>query len=388
MKPAAAAAAIALSVLAASCAGVSAEPVQQDVYAAGRDGYASYRIPAVAVSAKGTVLAFAEGRRDGGGDAGRIDTVLRRSFDAGETWQPMQVVWSDGANTCGNPAPVVDRDTGRIWLAGTWNLATDTEKEIMAGTSEKSRHVFISHSDDDGATWQGPREITADAKLDHWRWYATGPGHAIQLSTGRILIPANHSDHSTGLHPYRSHAIVSDDHGATWKLGGIAGERTNESTAVELEDGRVLLNMRSYHELGRRAVAFSADGGSTWGGTYLDPALVEPVCQASIFRYDREGATSAYLFANPASTQRERMTVRASTDSCATWNAGRVLHEGFSAYSDICALPRGTVGVLYERDADGARYGRITFARFPLAWVVEEKGVPDEPLPEDKGTLP
>lgn len=341
---------------------------QQDLFISGEGGYAFYRIPVLLATQEGTLLAFAEGRRDGGGDAGRIDTVLRRSTDGGATWGPLQVVWSDGENTCGNPAPVQDRETGRILLLQTWNLATDTERMILAGESEDTRRVFASHSDDQGATWAPHRDITDDTKLPHWRWYATGPVNAIQHSSGRIVVPANHSDHSDDLHYYRSHVVLSDDGGDTWRLGGLLPEKTNESTVVELQDGTLCLNMRSYHGINRRALAYSADGGESWSSVFLDTTLIEPICQASLLRHDRDGG--AYLlFSNPASTIRERMTVRLSADGGMTWPASRVLHEDFAAYSNLAVLPDGRIACLYERDVDGKRYGRITFAAFDFDWL-------------------
>src|SRR5689334_3508689 len=90
------------------------------VFTAGEDGYHTYRIPAIIATGKGTLLAFAEGRKAGRGDAGDIDLVLKRSTDDGKTWGQMQVVWDDEKNTCGNPCPVVDAATGTIWLPLTW----------------------------------------------------------------------------------------------------------------------------------------------------------------------------------------------------------------------------------------------------------------------------
>jgi sialidase-1 len=343
---------------------------QEDVFLSGQEGYHTYRIPAVVVCGKGTVLAFCEGRRKGAGDAGAIDLLLKRSLDGGKTWQATQAVWRDGQNTCGNPCPLVDRDTGFIWLLMTWNLGSDTERQIMAGTSKDARRVFVTHSEDDGATWAKPVEITANVKRPHWRWYATGPGHAIQLSTARLLAPCDHSDHSGGGHPYRSHVVYSDDHGKTWKLGGVLGEKTNECTAAEGADGSVYLNMRSYHGAGRRAAAWSKDGGLTWSDVKLDDALVEPVCQASVLRLtglaDRDKARM--LFANPAGTKREKLTVRLSDDGGKTWPVARVIHEGSAAYSDLAALGDGTILCLYERQ----EYSRITLARFDLAWLADK----------------
>lgn len=83
--------------------------------------------------------------------------------------------------------------------ASTYNAGTSTEAAIMRGevAAEQSRRVFVLHSDDDGATWSAPAEVTATAKRADWRWYATGPGHAVRLTRGpyrgRLVVPANHS---------------------------------------------------------------------------------------------------------------------------------------------------------------------------------------------------
>lgn len=339
-------------------------PCQTDLFVAGQDGYHSYRIPSVIVTTKGTVLAFCEGRRHGRGDSGMIDIVLKRSFDGGATWRPMQVVAEDGANTIGNPCPVVDRDTGTIWLLLTHNFGEDTEGQIMDNTSKGTRTVHVMKSTDDGETWSDLVEITETTKRPTWRWYATGPGVGIQLRTGRLVIPCDHSEHGLPGHPYRSHVIYSDDHGETWQLGGVVGEKVNECQVVELSDGSLCINMRSYHGENRRAVSISKDGGLTWSEMKLDPALIEPVCQASFIRYDKK----RLLFSNPASTKREKMTVRVSYDDGETWTAKKVLHAGPSAYSCLTVLPDMTVGCFYERGEQSA-YETITFARFPIGWL-------------------
>src|SRR6185503_18957190 len=74
---------------------------QTDVFIAGQGGYHTYRIPAIVVATNGAVLAFCEGRKNGAGDAGDIDVVLKRSADGGKTWEGMQVVAEDGANIFG-----------------------------------------------------------------------------------------------------------------------------------------------------------------------------------------------------------------------------------------------------------------------------------------------
>ncbi len=352
---------------------------QVDVFVSGKDGYHTYRIPAIVVSKKGTLLAFCEGRKSGRGDAGNIDLLLSRSSDGGKTWTKPQIVWDDGKNTCGNPCPVVDQQTGSIWLLMTWNLGSDTERQIMADKSKEARHVYVTHSKDDGKTWAKPKKISKSVRKPHWRWYATGPGNAIQLTRGkykgRLLIPANHSDHSDPKkHPYRSHVFWSDDHGKTWQLGGVHADRTNESTVVERKDGSILQAMRSYHGKNRRAMAVSRDGGKTWGKLYLDKALNTPVCQASILRYSwpdekEKGSKSRILFSSPKGRGRSQMTVWFSYDEGKTWPVQRLLHKGSAAYSNLVVLPDGKIGVLYEKDG----YRKITLATFPLGWLETKK---------------
>ena len=350
---------------------------QQVIFRQAVDGYNNIRIPAICRANTGTLLAFAEGRE--AGDAGDINIILRRSADNGKTWAEPIVVWNDGTNTCGNPTPLVDRETGTIWLFCTWNVGTDHEKHIMDGTSSQPRKVFVCHSNDDGVTWSQPVEQPQLRKSD-WGWYATGPCNAIQLERGshkgRLVVPANHSivsEQLKGPQRYRSHLIFSDDHGKTWQLGALQPELTNESTVVELCDGSVMQNMRSYHGKGNRAVAVSRDGGETFGDLYLDEALVSPVCQASILRYqwpENNEGRGVILFSAPHGKQRSQMTVWASQDDGKTWPHRKLIFDGSAAYSNLVALPEGRVGLLCELGNDNP-YRTIAFVTFPLSWLLK-----------------
>src|SRR5262245_49831864 len=342
-----------------------APPSHGDVFVAGKDGYHTFRIPAVVVTKKGTLLAFCEGRKNSRSDTGDIDVVLRRSFDGGKTWRPMQIVADFGPDTIGHPCPVVDQKTRTMWLPVTKNRGHETQKQIEEGKSKENRTVWMSRSDDDGASWAKPVEITKDVRDPAWTWYATGPGVGIQLKTGRLVIPCDFRVKETKA--LGSHVIYSDDHGKTWKLGSTVAPDCNECQVVERVDGSLLLNMRSYHKKNRRAIATSRDGGLTWSKATLDDALIEPVCQASLLRYAVPGKTRL-LFANPASTKREKMTVRLSEDDGKTWPVARQLFDGPSAYSCLTTLPDGTIGCLYER-GEKSPYETIAFARFSLAWL-------------------
>jgi iduronate 2-sulfatase len=345
------------------------------VFTSGQDGYHTYRIPAIVVTTNQTVLAFCEGRKNSRSDSGDIDLLLKRSTDGGKTWSAQQLIWSDAGNTCGNPAPVVDQTTGKIWLLMTWNDGADKEDAIGYQKARDTRRVFVTHSADDGLSWTKPQEITASVKKPEWGWYATGPVNGIQLMRGahkgRLVIPANHSAVAASAQMMtHSHIIFSDDHGATWQLGGIEDEKTNESTIVELSDGSLLHNMRSYHKKNRRAMATSKDGGATWSPVKLDDALIEPVCQASILRgtWPDRGGKSRILFANPASEKREKMTVKVSYDEGKTWAVKKLIHAGPAAYSCLTVLPDKTIALLFERGEKGP-YETIALARFPVSWL-------------------
>jgi sialidase-1 len=346
-------------------------PPQTDVFIAGEDGSHTYRIPSIIATQKGTLLAFAEARRSGAADAGDIDLVLRRSRDGGASWSPIAIVADAGPDTVGNPCPVVDAQTGTVWLLTTRNRGVDKERDIIAGTSQGSRTVWVMRSDDDGVTWSTPLEITSSVKQPDWTWYATGPGVGIQMTSGRLVIPANHAEAGTAIH--RSHIVFSDDHGAHWQVGASAEAGTNESQVVELGDGRLMLNMRNHppRPENYRLVATSADGGRTLSSSVADRALVEPPAQAGFIRVPARGSHAALLlFANPASTKRERMTVRVSDDEGRSWANARVVHEGPAAYSGLVSLPDRAIGLLYER-GDRSPYERITFARLTLDWIRE-----------------
>jgi sialidase-1 len=346
-------------------------------FRAGQEGYASFRIPAVVATGTGDLLAFCEGRVGSRDDFGNIDIVLKRSSDGGRTWGQLQIAAHHGDALAGNPAPVV-LDTGRVLLVHVRNAASATEDAIRRGTvsAADGRRVWVRHSDDEGRTWSAPREITRETKRPEWRWYATTPGHAIQLSTGRVVVPANHSlpptgtDNGTEGRYNGGHCLLSDDRGATWRIGYVDDNtdgyiNANETTAAELPDGRVYFNTRNDSPSpGTRADAHSADGGQTLVKPFRPQAgLVAPVCQAAVLQLHDPGLLLCSGPADPGF--RALMTIRVSTDGGTTWRPAYTVDGLPAAYSDLVRIDADTVGLLYETGDFGA-YETITFRRVPV----------------------
>ena len=351
------------------------------IYKADNKDYGNFRIPAIVVTTKGTVLAFCEGRRRDS-DTGNIDIVLKRSFDNCKTWETLQVVRDDDPNTCGNPCPVVDCETGTIWLVHTHNLGYDHESQIIKGTSKGTRTVWVLKSDDEGATWSEPVNISEKVKAPNWTWIATGPGVGIQLESGRLIIPCDHVEAKTGY--TKANVFYSDDHGANWKLGGtVIDNFLGEPQVVELSDSRLMINSRNCdsrlffqmpfptvdHTTNYRTVAVSDNGGLSWSRAWQDSTLIEPGfhgCQASILRFTDEKLhdKNRILFSNPASKKtREKMTVRISYDEGKTWKYSKQITSDWAGYSCLAILKNGMIACFYEGGTD--------MAIFNLEWLTD-----------------
>ena len=253
---------------------ISAQNLGTIVFQKGENGFDTYRIPAMVHAQDGSILAFAEARKFSRSDTGDIDLVLKRSTDGGKTWGEIITVWDDGGNVCGNPSPVVVSRTGRIVLLSTWNHGEDHTGAIRERTGKDTRRVYSMYSDDHGLTWSAPVEITSSVKLDEWTWYATGPCHALETSSGRLVVPCNHGisidGKPAGSH---SHVIYSDDFGKTWNvLGGVetapVQAEANEAKVEELPGGDIIITSRTDAE-GRNLNVFTfkniRKATGTWG---------------------------------------------------------------------------------------------------------------------------
>ncbi|MFD5162924.1 exo-alpha-sialidase [Streptomyces hawaiiensis] len=362
---------------------------QQVLFKASQDpGYACFRIPAIVRTTSGTLLAFAEGRVLNCGDAADIDIVLKRSTDGGRTWGPLQVVTEGAGDTHGNPAPLVDRRTGRILLAETYNTGR-TDAGNCTVPCDRTPH--LQYSDDDGRTWSEPRDLSDEILPGHWNsWYATGPVHGIQLTrgehAGRLVFGVN-TETWNGSRVSANHAalIVSDDGGDSWRVGatdtwpiaqdGMFRQKPSEVTLTERADGALLVSGREQDgtDLGHRSQTLSRDGGDSFATPFRAlPDLYTPQVQGATLRLGHRMLLSA-----PADPDRRRtMMVRSSYDGGRTWESvdrGTVVTTDWSGYSDMAAVAGTAVGLLYEGGAVDAR-DEIRFARFTEDWLKPRRG--------------
>ena len=346
-------------------------------------GYMLYRIPGIVVTRKGTILAYAEARKSDRSDWHASDIILRRSTDGGRTWSAPTVIGAMAEAFPKNPAAVAKRLGLGPGAGVTYNnpvAIAERNGAVHFLFCVEYMRAFYMRSDDDGKRFSKPVEITAAFAgfRRYWAWVvlATGPGHGIQLKNGRLVVPVwlslgsgagAHGDSVTSV-------IYSDNHGATWKAGEIAVPNTeetaspNETSAVQLTDGRVMLNVRSPSKAQRRIVVYSKDGARHWSAPAFHAQLPEPVCFASMVRL----GPGRLLYVSPDSQGRERknLTVRVSDDEGMTWSVKRVLEAGPSAYADLAVLPDGRILCFYEAGRERP-YETLTLGRFDFEWLTQ-----------------
>ncbi|MFM2165734.1 MAG: hypothetical protein RIS79_105 [Verrucomicrobiota bacterium] len=317
----------------------------------GQDGVHTYRIPGLATTTKGSLLAVFDLRHEGAGDLpGNIDVGLTRSTDDGETWSVTQRVIDYDGSGVGDPSILVDRETGRIFVTALWSKGNRAWFGSGPGmTPEETGQFVVSHSDDDGATWSPPVSITSQVKQPEWRLCFDGPGCGMQLKDGTLVFPAQFRDAKGKPH---SCFITSKDHGATWTMSPPCEGPTSEAQIVETKGG-MLISMRDESRSGQRK--WQRWDGAAWSNPWLN--LPDPVCQASLLRHP----DGTLLFSNPADAKgRVRLTVRESRDDGETWSEGRMITPGGSMYSCMTVMRNGCIAMVYE----GA--GGLWFASFGL----------------------
>lgn len=360
--------------------------------------FAAYRIPALSYLGNGIVVAAWDGRPTNAADSPNPNSiVMRRSTDNGVTWDAQRTILAGnldaangGANKTGysDPSFVFDAEVNKLFVFSVYSKSTGFNASVF-GNDDANRNVIsaqVSESSDGGITWGAPRLITnvvkpgnnaASPQPGDVRGMFASSGEGIQLKYGQYagrLVQQFAGDvrQSDGSNAIQAYSVYSDDHGVTWKKGDNVGTRMDENKTVELSDGRIMLNSRSNNAADNaRKVAYSTDGGQSYGPVTLDINLVDPANNAAIARLFPEAPAGSddskkLIFTNTNDANvRQNVSARVSCDDGKTWGVPRTIRAGSSAYSTVARLESGQIGVLYESNYVNG----ISFAKFNDEWL-------------------
>lgn len=352
---------------------------EMTLFKAGMEGYHSYRVPAIVRTKRGTLLAFCEGRKSSSKDYGHMDIVYKRSTNNGTSWSPLKVLFTKNEGTCNNPTAVADLINGRVAIIMSYHEAKYAQEgisrdhEVIDEWGE--RRVFLNWSDDDGLSWNNLQDVTKELLPRKYTWDAIGPGAGIQLrygaKAGRLIIPA------------LGRNLFSDNHGISWQSQPIRSG-TSEGTIVQLCNGDLVRNDRgnsgAFSARRRRQVSVSTNYGNSWSSWKSSDELLDPLCQASLLRYN-DSYPPRLLFLNPATTlqgvvNRKKMSVRISYDDGLTWPVERLLDGNNGGYSSMAKTENAQIASLQESRTNNNTAYSIKLRRFNLAWILDGKPEP------------
>ncbi len=360
----------------------------------------TFRIPALVTSNAGTLIAAYDVRYKHSGDlSADIDVGVKRSTDGGKTWSNLilamdmgtygynpttQAEWETAQkqNGIGDPTLLVDEETGRIFCFAVWAHGhlndSDNRSLAYAGTGfaiTDTPQFMMVYSDDDGATWSEPVNLTRQVKKNDWRMTFQGPGRGITMADGTLVIPMQHQEGENktmhGLYPLNSGIAYSTDHGETWHMHNYAYPVTSECAVAEIQPGVLLLTMRDETDSHTRRNYITTDLGRTWTKHVSDGKLIDSTCEASILHVnaaDNSLGKDLVLFCNPKNASgRSNFHIQASEDSGATWTHSLQIDAGGgNGYTCLTMVDNATVGVLYESSR-----GHILFQAIPLTEIVK-----------------
>jgi predicted neuraminidase len=180
-------------------------------------------------------------------------------------------------------------------------------------TESSDCRVMMRTSADEGKTWVNPIQLSPDAK-----YTGLTNGRSIRLTSGRILLEAWEGGDS--------YCYLSDDEGESWRASQRVkpGDGCWEPACIELQDGRVLMLMRT--QLGGQYQSFSSDGGETWSEPEAT-ALEGTAAPVSISRIPATGHLLAIWNHNPGAAKRNPLTAAISKDEAKTWDRFRNIEE-------------------------------------------------------------
>ena len=360
-----------------------------ELYHPGDYGSANYRIPGVITAKDGSIVIVTDKRKYNEGDLPQdIDIICNRSTDGGHTWsEPYTIAQGTGVNHGFGDCAVAwsNDDNGLIAVfvggVGLWS-----------STPSNPIRSYKSYSYDNGASWTEPEDITNFIFGDNciypnqttWRASFFGSGNGLLTSTGRIMFVAAIREGSA--QSLNNYAVYSDDNGITWHVSGRASVGGDEAKVTELVDGRILMSIR---HAGKRWYNISDDGGETWhSNTSTWNDITAPACNGDLIRYTsvNQGYNkNRLLHSVPLGNSRRDVTVYISYDEGETWPVHKTIVPYSSAYSSLCILPDGTIGLYVEEEPNGTSGYSTVFYNFSLEWLTDgADSLDDEAVAENE----
>ena len=348
----------------------------------GQGGTHTYRIPAITRATDGSLLAFYDMRHNRTKDLQEdIDIGMSKSIDGGQTWAKPRPIMDRGKwgglpedqNGISDPGVIVDPKSGKIFVWAVWMYGKPGKHQWNGDGSEagyeigKAAQMLLTVSKDHGETWSELKNVTRDLKQEEWVLFAPAPQNGITLKNGTLVMPVQGRDaEGTSF----STIMSSHNHGRSWKVGQPTGMVSSECQAVELSDGRVMLNMRSSRDARfmKRSVMVTSDLGKTWSEHPTNhKGLIEPICNGSTIRihYEQNGEQkTALLFANPNSVERrEKHTIKVSFDDGISWPESHHYllddYTGFG-YPSLVQIDEKHVGIVFEGSRSHIMFMKLT----------------------------
>jgi len=307
---------------------------------------------AIVVRRDGTLLLAYSRFYGGGDDDGAAEIAGKTSKDGGRTWSERFVIQPNDGKQNVMSVDMLRLQSGKIGLG------------YARKNSDSDCALYWRTSADEGKTWSAETRVSPP-----WGYGATGPDVAIQLKSGRIVVPDYRTTNWREEPRSTGQICYSDDDGQTWQYGqriAVPGPKTlEEPTVVELKDGRLLMYIRT--NAGPIYQCFSPDQGLTWSTPEPSP-LVHPTSPMQLRRIPSTGDLLC-IWDNSA-THRYPLTAAISRDEGKTWEHFRDLEvetPGVSqyAYASVTFHEERALMTYWVLDGSGLN---LKFRSVPVNW--------------------
>lgn len=219
--------------------------------------------------------------------------------------EKLETACLDGHRTM-NPSPVYEKESKVVFLFFICVCDKKSEKEQIDSCTNMARLCYVT-SRNNGVSWSHTTDLTESVignEIRKWATFSVGPGHGLQMSNGRLIVPAYvYYKNFLGVTPH-AFAFYSDDKGTMWHFGRRVSVQSTECQMAEvISNGHSYLycNAQSPHECSSsdcccssRVEAWSENAGDfdtvLYSGKLLETQIFKG-CQGSVVSFKHEDKT-------------------------------------------------------------------------------------------------